>query len=117
ELSTGEPGPVKCRPEAVAGSSEVVPGRAGIEARVDPNEQHAEARFDHVRDRSSGRGAEVVGRRPGHAHETPPWGLAPGAIIPPWSSMAAGSATARRARSAAATAREAWQPSTSEPRS
>lgn len=50
ELPRGEPGSMKSRPEAIARASEVVPGGARIEARIDAAEDDIEPRSDQIPD-------------------------------------------------------------------
>src|SRR5690606_23316025 len=60
----GEPGAVERRPEAVAGTREVVADRRRIEARVDAAPEDRETGCDHVGNPSPGRRAQLVRARP-----------------------------------------------------
>jgi hypothetical protein len=46
-------GPMQGRPEAIAGSGEMMPGGPGIKSGVDPAEQHPQSSSDEVRDGAS----------------------------------------------------------------
>ena len=64
EQPRGEPGQVDRRPEAVAGPGEVVAALGRQQRRVDPAEQHATSRRDHVRQRLLGHGQPSMTAQP-----------------------------------------------------
>jgi len=58
-----ESGRVQRWPESVAGTREMVPGRSGIEPRIDAAEEHVEASGDDVADGRAFRGTQRRRRR------------------------------------------------------
>src|SRR6185503_18846910 len=64
QLSRREPGGVQRGPETVSRTREVMPGGAGIEARVDAAEQHFEPGRDDVAQRLAAGVLELGGARP-----------------------------------------------------
>ena len=63
ELAIRETRPMERRPEAVAGTREVMADRRGVEPGVDPAEEDAQAGRDHVGDAFPVRGEQVVAGR------------------------------------------------------
>ena len=60
QLPGREPGAVQHRPEAVAGTGEVMPRRSGIEAGIDAAEQDPEVVRDHVGNCGRARGLQFL---------------------------------------------------------
>ena len=61
QQARGEPAAVQRRPEPVARSGEVVPGRRRVEARVDAAEEHRQVRREDVGNRPAGRRRQFRG--------------------------------------------------------
>jgi len=64
----GEAGAVQCLPEPVAGPGEVVAGRPRVQSRVDPHEEHAQARREDVGDGPPVRACHLFLRRAPRLH-------------------------------------------------
>src|SRR5262249_22441779 len=65
QQTRGEAAGVKSGPEAIAGTAEVMTDRRGVEARVDPAEQHLQPWTDYVGDRPPVCRGDLFARRPG----------------------------------------------------
>ena len=64
QYAIGQTGTGQRPPEPVPGPGEVMPYNAGVQAWIDPDEQHVQAGGDHVRHRAAVRRGEVIAGGP-----------------------------------------------------